>query len=141
MTALPTSRRASLVRAARSARRRAYAPYSSFRVGAALLTSNGRVVTGCNVENSSFGLTICAERTALFAAVSKGFRSFRAIAISTDAGIPIPPCGACRQALAEFAPGMHVILDPGSGTPVDVPLSALLPLAFQPSHLRKKKNR
>jgi cytidine deaminase len=141
MAALSTSRRSALVRAARSARRRAYAPYSSFRVGAALLTTSGTIVTGCNVENSSYGLTVCAERSALFTAVSKGFRSFTSIAISTDAGVPIPPCGACRQVLAEFAPELLVILDAGSGRPVGIPLSALLPLAFQPSHLRKKKKR
>ncbi|ULQ59672.1 cytidine deaminase [Brucepastera parasyntrophica] len=83
----------------------AYAPYSRFRVGAALLLENGDIITGVNVENRSFGVTNCAERSALFAAVSAGFRSFRAIAVATpDSDYPVSPCGVCRQALSEFMP-------------------------------------
>ncbi|MDR2783992.1 MAG: cytidine deaminase, partial [Treponema sp.] len=90
---------------ARQAAFAAYAPYSKFRVGAALLSVDGRVFTGCNVENRSFGLTICAERNAVTHAVSKGCRSFSAIAIAApDSPVPVPPCGACRQVLSEFMP-------------------------------------
>ena len=97
-----------LMSSAREARARAYAPYSKFSVGAALLTASGEIFRGCNVENISFGLTICAERTVAVAAVSAGERYFVAIAISADTSAPIVPCGACRQFLAEFSPSMHV---------------------------------
>lgn len=93
----------SLVDAAKRAAEQAYAPYSKFRVGAALLCEDGSIVTGANVENRSFGLTICAERSAIAAAVSNGYRSFVAIAIAgLDADYPLPPCGACRQVIGEF---------------------------------------
>ena len=92
----------SLITAAIAARLRAYAPYSQFQVGAALLAADGRIFTGCNVENLSYGLTICAERNALFAAVAAGVREFTAIAIVADTREPISPCGACRQVMAEF---------------------------------------
>jgi cytidine deaminase len=101
---------------ARKAADYAYVPYSKFRVGAALLCEDGTVITGCNVENRSFGLTVCAERTAVFKAVSMGFRSFKALALATpDSEIPVGPCGACRQVLSEFMDGDSPVLFGGSG--------------------------
>ena len=101
---------------ARKAADFAYAPYSKFRVGAALLADDGTVFTGCNVENRSFGLTICAERNAVFKAVSTGNRSFKALAISTpDSETPVGPCGACRQVLSEFMEPSSPVLFGGSG--------------------------
>ncbi len=93
---------APLIAAATAARLQAYAPYSNFQVGAALLATDGRLFTGCNVENLSYGLTICAERNAVFAAIAAGVREFEAIAIVADTREPISPCGACRQVMAEF---------------------------------------
>jgi len=101
---------------AREAADFAYAPYSKFRVGAALLAEDGTVFTGCNVENRSFGLTVCAERNAVFKAVSCGQRSFRALAISTpDSEVPVGPCGACRQVLSEFMEPSSPVIFGGSG--------------------------
>lgn len=99
-----------LIRAARQARRRAYAPFSGFTVGAAIATVDGVIVTGCNIENASYGLTMCAERVAIFKALSEGHRRFRAIAIVTDAASPTPPCGACLQVLWEFGGDLDVLL-------------------------------
>lgn len=95
---------AALERAARAAQARAYAPYSNFKVGAALLTGSGDIFTGANVENASYGLTVCAERTACIAAALAGHRDVRAICVVTDASPPASPCGMCRQTLLEFAP-------------------------------------
>ena len=106
---------------------RAYAPYSRFRVGAALVGKDGRIFTGCNVENISFGLTICAERNAVFAAVAAGCREFEKIVIAADTPEPASPCGACRQVLAEFSPDMKVVLGTFGGKMVSYQLSELLP--------------
>jgi cytidine deaminase len=97
-----------LMAEAERARRNAYAPYSRFSVGAALLTAGGRIVSGCNVENASFGLSICAERNAVFRAIGEGERDFVAIAVTAGPGQIASPCGSCRQVLHEFAPGMWV---------------------------------
>lgn len=102
--------RAALIAAARKARRNAVAPFSGFRVGAALETADGTIVTGCNIENASYGLTICAERVAMFKALSEGHRKFRAIVVAADSADPTPPCGACRQILWEFGGDLEVIL-------------------------------
>jgi cytidine deaminase len=124
-----------LVAAAVGARGRAYAPYSEFAVGAALLSKGGRVFTGCNVENASYGLTVCAERVALFKAVSEGVREFEAIAVACG-DTPCSPCGACRQALREFAPDLKVVLADAEGRKWETTtLSQLLPRAFGPSDL------
>src|SRR5580698_7548598 len=97
-----------LVSAARAVREKAYAPYSRFPVGAALLTRSGRVFCGCNVENLSFGLTVCAERAAVFAAVAAGETKFDALAVVADSIQPVTPCGACRQVLAEFSSDLKI---------------------------------
>ncbi|MEB3236828.1 MAG: cytidine deaminase [Candidatus Sericytochromatia bacterium] len=120
----------SLLDAARAVRSRAHAPYSQFAVGAALLVADGSVVHGVNVENRTFGLTVCAERTAIASAVAAGMRSFVAIAISAERAAPCPPCGACRQVMAEFAPDLPVILEGPDGSPVETSLGHLLPMQF-----------
>ena len=99
-----------LVAAARAARERAVAPYSNFKVGAALETADGTIVSGCNIENATYGLTVCAERVAMFKALSEGHRKFRRIVIVCEPHEPTPPCGACRQILWEFAGNLEVIL-------------------------------
>lgn len=123
-----------LVRQARRAAGKAYAPYSQFHVGAAILTRSGKVVTGCNVENASYGLTICAERNAVAMAVASGYRTFRAVAVVAGNRASVPPCGACLQVLAEFGgPDLEIVL---SGTSPRSPvvwyrLADLLPLCFK----------
>jgi cytidine deaminase len=120
-----------LVRSARAARARAYAPYSGFRVGAAV-RAGGRIFGGANVENGSFGLTVCAERAAVVAAVLAGERSLQAVAVASGTVPPTPPCGMCLQTLAEFAgPELPVALSGGRGTRVETTLGELLPRAFR----------
>lgn len=119
----------SLREAAEAARLRAYAPYSGFRVGAALETSAGTIVMGCNVENASYGLTICAERTALTAAVAAGHTTFTRLALVSDGPHPISPCGTCRQVLHEFGP--EIIVESWAGDQVQRwTVAELLPAAF-----------
>lgn len=120
---------ADLIRLAREARNAAYAPYSNFAVGAALLGSDGRVFTGCNVENLSYGLTICAERVAIGSAVAAGQKRFRCLAVVADTSEPISPCGACRQVLAEFAPDLRILLAARDGHVAEFSLLDLLPRA------------
>lgn len=119
-----------LLRKAFEARKNAYAPYSRFPVGAAILTKNGTIHTGCNIENSSFGLTICAERVALNKAVSEGERHFNAIAVIAGSKEPVSPCGACRQALFEFQPELVVVMSNLQFEKKIIKLSDLLPEAF-----------
>jgi cytidine deaminase len=119
-----------LVRAAREVRLRAFAPYSGFKVGAALETAGGLIVAGCNVENATYGLTVCAERVAVFKAISEGITSFQRIAIVADTSSPTTPCGACRQILWEFAGDIEVILANLDVVHGSYRLAALLPMAF-----------
>ena len=107
--------------------KRAYAPYSRFHVGAVWGGKDGRIFTGCNVENISYGLTICAERNAVFAAVAAGCREFQKIVITADTEVPASPCGACRQVLAEFNPDLEVVLSNFHGSTETFRLSELLP--------------
>lgn len=117
--------------AARQVARRAYAPASGFQVGAALLAVDGRVFTGCNVENASYGLTICAERSAVCQAIAAGVREFTAIVVYTPLREPGSPCGACRQVLAEFAPALPVRLIGDSDRVVETSVDRLLPRPFR----------
>jgi len=125
-----------LIRAARQARRCAHAAFSRFKVGAALQTADGIIVTGCNIENATYGLTICAERVAMFKALSEGHRRFRRIAIVAAAATPTPPCGACRQILWEFGGDLEVILANPRGETGRHRLRALLPLPFDARSLK-----
>jgi len=127
------------MREAMKARDASYSPYSRFAVGAALLGASGRVYHGCNVENASFGLTCCAERTAIFKAVSEGEREFLAVAVTARTGHGAPPCGACRQVMAEFSPSMWVYWRDPRGRVLKKRLAALLPDRFDfMDHGRKR---
>ena len=123
-----------LIAAAREAQSAAYAPYSGYRVGAALETAAGQIFLGCNVENASYGLSICAERVALGAAVASGFREFRRLAVVTESDPPAPPCGACRQALFEFGGTLEITSAGPAGDRVWT-LSELLPDPFSADDL------
>lgn len=127
--------RADLIEAARQAGRHAYCPYSHFAVGAAVLTDEGVIYSGCNVENASFGLSICAERNAVFQMAAAGRRVIRAVAVYTPTASPTPPCGACRQVLNEFGPTAEVFCVCDSDKTLQTRLDALLPHAFGPKNL------
>lgn len=126
-----------LLQAAQEVRAHAYAPYSGFLVGAAILTSAGRIFRGCNVENSSYGLSCCAERVALFSAIASGEKDFTMLAIAGSNSGFTYPCGACLQVLAEFAPHLPLILQSEEGDILRTSLDALLPCAF---HLQEQEN-
>jgi cytidine deaminase len=125
-----------LIRQARAAQQQAYAPYSQFKVGAALLSEDGKVYTGCNVENASLGATNCAERTAVYSAICDGSRNFVKIVVVTDSENPVMPCGICRTVLFEFATDLEIIAVDRTGRIERAALSTLLPHGF-----RLKKNR
>ena len=133
MTSRPLSseEEARLVAAAKAVREHASAPYSGFKVGAALLSEDGRIFTGCNVESASYGLTVCAERNAVFKAISEGVRSFRAVAVVTEADPPASPCGACRQVLWDQCRDIDVVIATTTRVATRMRLAALLPLAFE----------
>jgi len=126
-----------LVAAAVNALRHAYSPYSKIQVGAALRARDGRIFTGCNVENASFGMTWCAERTALVKAVSEGSREFATLAIATSLPSAIMPCGACRQVLYEFAPELRIVIVGADGQRYATILQDILPEAFGPADMPK----
>jgi cytidine deaminase len=129
---LPAGARARLLRSARSVMKHAYAPFSNFCVGAAILTSKGQVFVGCNVENSSYGMTNCAERTAIFSAIAKDGPDLEiyAVAVTNDHGVPCSPCGACRQVIYEFGPHA-VIFYQGAKGPKESLITDLLPEGFR----------
>lgn len=140
---LDPDRARALLDSAREARARAYAPYSRFPVGAALLADDGTVFTGCNVENASYGLANCAERTAVFKAVSEGRTGFRAVAVvGPEDDLPCAPCGACRQVLHEFGPEMVFVTPAGPQEPggyLTTTVGALLPGAFDAARLPREE--
>ena len=125
----------SLINAARTAREHAHAPYSNFRVGAAVRAKSGRIFSGCNVENSTYGLTLCAERVAIFKAISEGEHGFDAVAVVTDADSLTPPCGACRQIIWEFCGDANVVLANLHGKIEHHKMAALFPKPFDKSFL------
>lgn len=129
---------AALEGAAREASRHAYAPYSGFAVGAAVLADSGTIYTGCNVENASYGLTNCAERTAIFTAAAHGERLIRAVAVFTPTAQVTPPCGACRQVINEFGPECVIVSCCESADRIVTTAAELLPGAFGPKNLRDR---
>ena len=124
-----------LIEAAKQARENAHAPYSNFRVGAALRSASGRIFGGCNVENATYGLTMCAERVAIFKAVSEGERGFSAIAVVTDTEVLTPPCGACRQLIWEFCGDIPVSMANLKGKMEVIQMKELFPRPFDDSNL------
>jgi cytidine deaminase len=135
---LSSPQRRRLVAAARRAAQDAYAPYSKFRVGAAVLAGSGKIFTGANVENASYGLSNCAERTAVFTAVAAGERIIVAVAVYTPTRKPTLPCGACRQVIHEFGPTAVILCACRSREPIETTLDQLLPGAFGPAALRRR---
>jgi len=126
-----------LIDLAIEARSKSYSPYSGFPIGAALLTIDGQIFTGSNVENASYGLTNCAERTAIFKAVSEGYRKYEAIAVVADTERPVPPCGSCRQVIQEFGNNIIVIMANLKGEYLEYTVSDLLPGAFDRKDMNK----
>ncbi len=126
---------AELIAAAAAVRKRAHAPYSRFAVGAALLSTDGQIFTGCNVENCTFGLTTCAEQVAILKAVSEGVHSFSRIVIYTETDPPAAPCGLCRQMMVEFCEELHITLVNAEGRIEHCQLTEIMPHAFRPSDL------
>ncbi len=135
MSEKPSDSEKALVHAAKAARENAHAPFSGFRVGAAVRAKSGRVYTGCNVENASYGLTICAERVAIFKALSEGERGFEAVAVVADTENLTPPCGACRQIIWEFCGDVPVIMSNLNDKVERESAGTLLPRAFDQSFL------
>jgi cytidine deaminase len=135
MGMIPDSTLKEMVSVARAASGRAYCPYSHFRVGAAVLASDGQILPGCNVENASYGLTICAERSAIFQTVARGYRPFRGIVVYTPTSTPTAPCGACRQVLNEFNPDAEVHCVCDGPDVIRMTVRDLLPVAFGPQDL------
>ncbi|MBS4194720.1 cytidine deaminase [Lederbergia citri] len=127
-----------LIQEARKAQEKAYVPYSHFPVGAALLTTDGKVYHGCNIENAAYSVVNCAERTAIFKAVSEADRDFAMLAVIADTDRPVPPCGACRQVIAELCPkNMKVVLANKKGDIKEITVEELLPFAFSPEDLNE----
>ena len=124
-----------LITAAKRGRENAHAPYSNFKVGAALRSTSGKIYGGCNVENATYGLTVCAERVAIFKAISEGERQFDAIAVTTDTDTLTPPCGACRQLIWEFCGDIPVIMSNLKGQTQTLRMSELFPKPFDSSNL------
>ena len=133
---MPGSDARALIAAARRARRHAHAAYSGFKVGAALETADGTIITGCNVENATYGLTICAERVAMFKAISEGHRRFTRVAVVADTTAPTPPCGPCRQLLWEYCGDIEVLMANLAAVTATHRLGELLPLPFDDRLLR-----
>lgn len=127
-----------LIKEANEAQKHAYVPYSNFPVGAALLTKDGKVYHGCNIENAAYGVTNCAERTALFKAISEGEKDFVMLAVIADTDRPVPPCGACRQVIAELCPkNMKVVLTNRNREIKEITVAELLPFAFSSEDLHE----
>lgn len=127
-----------IIRLLRDAREKALATFSNFHVGAVIVTEDDQLIAGFNIESSSYGLTICAERVALFKALSEGYRRFKEIHILCDDSSPCPPCGACRQVLMDYAPDIKVVMHAANGEKREQFLKELLPYAFTPENLKKK---
>ena len=136
---MPNDEHSHLVEAAKEASSKAYAPYSGLRVGAAVTTEDGEVFTGCNVENASYGLTMCAERVALFSALAKGAKDITAVAVYADSPTPTPPCGACRQVIHELAPDSVVVIGRPDGEHITKSARSLLPFAFDYGNLAENE--
>lgn len=135
MSAPSSNDHSSLIAAARASRENAHAAFSNFRVGAAVRAKSGRIFGGCNIENATYGLTLCAERVAIFKAISEGERGFEAIAVVTDTDKLTPPCGACRQIIWEFCGDVEVVLANLKGSVETYQMSALFPKPFDSSNL------